>query len=60
MVARSEWRKWDGEKLAGVWDAGGLVAQELYAHAGGWPADTPGAFDYEQVITHSPGDYMCL
>ena len=36
--------------MAGVWDAGGLVAQELYAHAGGWPADTPGAFDYEQVI----------
>ena len=54
MGARSEWRKWDGEKLAGVWDAGGLVAQELYAHAGGWPADAPGAFDYEQVILISP------
>ena len=40
--------------MAAVWDAGGLVAQELYAHAGGWPADAPGAFDYEQVILIAP------
>ena len=26
-----------------------MVNQELYDHAGGWPADAPGAFDYEQV-----------
>lgn len=45
----TEWRKWDGAKLAGIWDATGLVNQELYDHAGGWPADSPGAFDYEQV-----------
>jgi hypothetical protein len=25
------------------------VNQELYDHAGGWPADAPGAFYYEQV-----------
>ena len=45
----TEWRTWDGGKLAGIWNATGLVDQELYDHAGGWPADAPGAFDYEQV-----------
>jgi hypothetical protein len=35
--------------LQAFWDATGLVNQELYDHAGGWPADAPGAFDYEQV-----------
>ena len=34
-----------------MWQAAGLVQQELYDHSAndGWPADTPGAFDYEQV-----------
>ena len=45
----TEWRKWDGAKLAADWSSTGLVALELYDHAGGWPADAPGAFDYEQV-----------
>ena len=47
--ADTEWRKWDTSTLSAVWNATGLVNQELYDHAGGWPADAPGAFDYEQV-----------
>lgn len=49
MLADTEWRQWNGEALKGIWDETGLVNQELYDHTGGWPADAPGAFDYEQV-----------
>ena len=45
----TEWRKWDGQALNGVWSDEGLVDQELYAHLDGWPADSLGSFDYEQV-----------
>ena len=45
----TQWRKWNGAKLSGVWSADGLVAEELYDHTGGFPADSPGCFDYDQV-----------
>ena len=37
----------ENSKIDGVF--AGLVDQELYNHEGGWPADSPGAFDHEQV-----------
>jgi hypothetical protein len=47
----TEWRRWDGSHLVADWTADGLSDQELYDHSAnhGWPADSPGSFDYEQV-----------
>ena len=47
----TEWRHWDGGALNGVWTAAGLADQELYDYSAnnGWPADSPGSFDREQI-----------
>ena len=45
----TEWRRWQGQALCADWSPAGLVARELYSHAGNTGLGPASLDDFEYV-----------